>query len=51
MHTHFGSATSALGAFLSIMVVGSLWRLGWLHAARSDRPFVRDLAGAALFQY
>lgn len=51
MHTHFGSGTHALGTFLGVMIVGSFWRLVWLHAARSSRPFLRELAGAALFQY
>ena len=51
MHTHFASGTHALATFLSVVIVGSFWRLAWLHAARSKNPTVQRLAGAALFQF
>lgn len=51
MHTHFASGMHALGVFLSVLLVGTFWKLGWARAARSKRPFVRSLASAALFQF
>lgn len=51
MHTHFASGTHAVGTFLSVLIVGSFWRLAWMHAARSSNPTVQAIAGAALFQF
>jgi hypothetical protein len=51
MHTHFGSATHAAGTFLAVVIVGGLWRLGWMHGLSSPRAWVRGLSRAALFQY
>jgi hypothetical protein len=51
MHTHFASGTHAVGTFLSVLIVGSFWRLAWMHAAQSKNPTVQALAGAALFQF
>jgi hypothetical protein len=51
VHTHFGSATFGAAAFLSMILFGTLWRLGWMHALDSPRTWLRKLAGAALFQY
>jgi hypothetical protein len=51
VHTHFGSATHAVSTFLAVVLVGGLWRLGWMHLLRSPRPWLRGLARAALFQY
>ena len=51
MHTHFASGTAALQAFLSVIIVGTFWRIAWLHAGRSSNPTVRALAGAALVQF
>lgn len=52
MHTHFGSGTHTVAVFVAVVLVGTLWRLSWLHvAARATRPFWRALASAALFQY
>lgn len=51
MHTHFASGTHALSTFLSVILVGTLWKLAWMHAARSNRPLVQSLASAALFQF
>lgn len=50
-HTHFASGTMAIQAFLSIAIVGTFWKLAWLHAGRSKNPTVQALASAALFQY
>lgn len=55
MHTHFGSATNGTACFLHILVVGSVWRVGWLHALamgkKNGNPHVQGIAKAALFQY
>lgn len=51
MHTHFGSATHLAATFLGVLLAGTLWRLSWLHALRSPRRWLRELAKAALFQY
>ena len=51
MHTHFGSATALVGAFLSVVVVGGFWRLIGLHGLTSSNPHVRGLSRAMLFQY
>lgn len=51
MHTHFASGMHALGTFLGIVIVGTFWKLAWLHASRSQNPTVKALASAALFQY
>jgi hypothetical protein len=52
MHTHFGSGTSLVAVFLSVVLAGTLWRLSWLHvAAKASKPFWRSIASAALFQY
>jgi hypothetical protein len=51
VHTHFGSATFGAAAFLSVVVFGGLWRLGWMHGLKSQRPWLRGFARAALFQY
>lgn len=55
MHTHFGSATHALGTFLSVLIVGTFWRLAWMHAMaigmKRNLGFLAGLARAALAQY
>ena len=51
VHTHFGSATHLVSVFSGVLLAGTLWRLGWMHALRSGSPMVREFAKAALFQY
>lgn len=51
MHTHFGSATALVGAFLSVAFVGGFWRLLALHGMTSRSQHVRGLGKAMLFQY
>lgn len=51
MHTHFGSATALVGAFLSVVIVGGFWRLLALHAMASPNRHTRGLGKAMLFQY
>jgi hypothetical protein len=51
VHTHFGSATHLTSVFLGVLMVGGLWRLGWMRALTSSSPRVRGFARAALFQY
>lgn len=51
MHTHFGSATHLVGTFLGVLIVGSFWRLAWMHALGSNNQTVQGLARAALSQY
>jgi hypothetical protein len=51
VHTHFGSATHLFSTFLGVLMVGTLWKLGWMHGTKSRRPWVAGLARAALFQF
>jgi hypothetical protein len=55
MHTHFGSATFTVASFLSLLVMGTFWRIGWLHVlasgAKSGNKHTQGIAKAALFQY
>jgi hypothetical protein len=50
MHTHF-SATAAISAFFSVLVLGTLWRLLAAHMARSDSPIIQSFGQAMAFQY
>lgn len=50
MHTHY-SATAAAGAFLSIVLVGTLWRLSAAYATRSKSPVVNRVGRAMFVQY
>lgn len=51
MHTHFGSATHLVGVFLGVLIVGSFWRLAWMHGLDSGNRHVQGLSRAALSQY
>ena len=55
MHTHFGSATHAVNTFLTVVIVGTFWRLSWMHVlALGTKRNLRHVAGvarAALFQF
>ena len=55
IHTHFGSATFSVSAFLSVALMGTAWRLGWLHVLAWGRKrgnkHAEGLARAGLFQY
>lgn len=51
MHTHFASGMHAVSVFLSVLLVGTLWKLAWLHAGRSSNQTVKAFSAAALFQY
>lgn len=50
MHTHF-SVMNAANAFLSILVIGTLWRLATLHLVASGNTQVQHLGKAMGFQY
>ena len=50
MHTHF-SAVHAVGFFMCIVVLGTLWRLIAAHFAASDRPLLEHIGNAMAFQY
>lgn len=50
MHTHF-SALAAAGAFLSVAIVGGVWRLGAAHLVVSPNPTLSTVGKAMLFQY
>ena len=52
MHTHFFSGTAAVQAFISVLVLGTVWKLAWhALASRTTNPAVLSVAKAALFQY
>ncbi len=50
MHTHF-SFMSAAQVFLSVLVIGTLWRLGSLHLMASQNQSLSHLGRAMGFQY
>lgn len=50
MHTHF-SFMSATQVFLSVLVIGTLWRLAALHLIASSNDQLAHLGKAAAFQY
>lgn len=50
MHTHF-SATMALGTFLMVLLLGSLWRLIAAHLAGSKNETLNQLGAAMANQY
>lgn len=50
MHTHF-SLMSAAQVFLSVLVIGTLWRLVTLHLVASRNDKVSHLGKAMGFQY
>ena len=55
MHTHFGSATHLLATFIGVLLVGTFWRVGWLHLMRlgvvKNSRLLSGLGRAALAQY
>lgn len=52
LHTHFASGLHALNIFLTVLILGTFWRLAWLHVGASSRnPFVRAMAGQAFVQF
>lgn len=51
MHTHFASGMHAVSVFLTVLLVGTFWKLVWLTAGKSSNPTVKAMAAAALFQY
>lgn len=55
MHTHFGSGTFSVSSFLSVALVGTAWRLGWLHVLayghKKGNKHAIGMARAGLFQY
>ncbi len=50
MHTHF-SALNAAGAFLSVIAVGGLWRIGAAHLVASGGEKRALVGKTMLFQY
>lgn len=50
MHTHF-SFMSAAQVFLSVLVIGTLWRLAALHMTASSNTSIAHVGKAAGFQY
>ena len=50
MHTHF-SVMSAANVFLSVLVIGTLWRLATLHLVANKNEKVAHLGKAMGFQY
>lgn len=49
-HTHF-SATAAAGAFLSVVLLGTLWRLVSAHLAASSNTTLATTGAAMAAQY
>lgn len=50
MHTHF-SFMSAAQVFLSVLVIGTLWRLASLHLVASQNTSAAHVGKAMGFQY
>lgn len=51
MHTHFGSATGLVSTFLSVLIAGTAWRLGWMHVLTINNRHAQGFARAALAQF
>lgn len=51
MHHHLGSAFFMLGGFLSVIIVGTFWRLAALHMATARSTQVQKFGRTMLFQY
>jgi hypothetical protein len=49
-HTHF-SVIAASQAFLSVVIIGTLWRLAALHLMASNNPVANQLGEGMSFQY
>lgn len=49
-HTHF-SVIAASQAFLSVVVIGTLWRLAALHLMASNNTTANQLGEGMSFQY
>lgn len=50
MHTHF-SALSALGVFLVVLVLGTVWRLASHRLMASPRAELQNLGKGMAYQY
>lgn len=50
VHTHF-SFMSAAQVFLSVLVIGTLWRLACLHLVASENVTFQHLGKAGGFQF
>lgn len=50
MHTHF-SVMSAAQVFLSVVIVGTLWRLVALHLAAAGNEHLQHAGKAMSFQF
>lgn len=50
LHTHF-SLMSALAAFMSVLVIGTFWRLIYAHLMTSNSDRLRYIGQAMAFQY
>lgn len=55
MHTHFGSATNLVGTFLGVLLIGTFWKLAWMHVLSAgmsrNNKALQGTARAALFQF
>jgi hypothetical protein len=49
-HTHF-SFMQALNAFISVLVIGTFWRLIYAHFMASQNPTLNFIGQAMAFQY
>lgn len=50
MHTHFG-ALAIGGAFVGVLLAGTLWKLTAAHLATSGNPTAVQFGKAMIFQY
>ncbi len=50
MHTHVGVITLGT-AFLGVVLMGTLWRLGGAHLIAMDNSSAKNIGQAMLFQY
>ena len=50
MHTHF-SFMNAVGVFLAVLAIGTLWRLITGHLVTSQNPYLHWVGQAMAFQY
>lgn len=50
LHTHF-SFMAALNAFISVIVIGTFWRLTYAHFMASNNSTLKFIGQAMAFQY
>lgn len=51
LHTHFASGLHALNIFLTVLILGTFWRIASFHIAQSRIPWLRAIGGQMTTQF